>query len=180
MTLSFDDYQTLAGRTASRPEKVYLSAEAAGELEETIAALTRYATRLDALKRHLWYGKAFTPTAGVSPGVPRTLSGETLGLLHAAIGLAPEAGELLEEVAGVVFDDAALDKVHAAEELGDADWYLSEGATALGEKRSDIAERNIRKLKVRFPLKFGVEQALHRDLVEERRALENDRSGKDS
>lgn len=170
--LSFDEYQALAGCTASRPTQVELSAEAAGELELLIGEITVRATRLDALKKHLWYGKGFISTVGVKPGPSQILSGETLGLLHAAIGLATEAGELLEEVGGVVFDGSTLDKVHASEELGDADWYLSEGATAIGRQRSALAAQNIAKLRVRFPQKFSVEQATNRDLVEERRALE--------
>lgn len=98
---------------------------------------------------------------------------ENIRLLHAAIGLATEAGEALDAMKKHLFYGKALDKVNLKEEMGDLFWYLAIMADALQIDFSDIMERNIEKLKARYGNKFCDNKAINRDLSTERAILEN-------
>lgn len=56
-----------------------------------------------------------------------------------------------------------LDKDALAEELGDVLWYCAELAAGLNLPLSEIAGRNIEKLKRRYPNGFEAERSIHRD-----------------
>ncbi len=102
-------------------------------------------------------------------GVP-----ETQRLLHGAIGLATESGEMLDAVKKHVFYGAALDKINLAEEVGDLFWYCAIICDALGISFEEIQEKNIAKLKARYGDKFNEDGALNRDLDKEREILEEE------
>jgi NTP pyrophosphatase (non-canonical NTP hydrolase) len=94
--------------------------------------------------------------------------------LHAAIGLATEAGEALDIIKkcifyGKPFGDA--ERVHFSEECQDSLWYVALGLSAIDVKMSDAALANIRKLKARYPERFDSVRALIRDLDKELEAL---------
>jgi NTP pyrophosphatase (non-canonical NTP hydrolase) len=94
--------------------------------------------------------------------------------LHAAIGLATEAGEALDIIKkcifyGKPFGDA--ERVHFSEEVFDSLWYVALGARSVGVSMSEGASANIRKLKARYPEKFESVRALIRDLDKELEAL---------
>lgn len=94
-------------------------------------------------------------------------------LLHAGIGLASEAGEVLDALKKHVFYGAELDRVNLSEEVGDIFWHCALIADELGVSFSDIMETNIAKLKLRYGDKFTEEAANNRDLEAEREVLEN-------
>jgi NTP pyrophosphatase (non-canonical NTP hydrolase) len=94
-------------------------------------------------------------------------------ILHAAIGIATEAGELLDPFKKCMFYGKPLDFVNLDEEVGDILWYIAIYAEARGTSILALAERNNRKLKVRYPEKFSTEKAVKRNLGEERQALED-------
>lgn len=52
-----------------------------------------------------------------------------------------------------------LDREKAAKELGDVFWYLAVLADSLGFKLSEIATKNVQKLKVRYPNGFTIEDS---------------------
>lgn len=93
-------------------------------------------------------------------------------LLHAAMGLATEAGELLDALKRHLFYGAPLDRVNVKEELGDTSWYLALAIDELRTTLHDVQTANINKLRARYPDKFAEYDALHRDLTAERRELE--------
>jgi len=95
-------------------------------------------------------------------------------LLHAAIGLVTESGELLDAIKKAAFYGKALDTTNIKEEAGDILWYLALLFNAIGTSFESEQERVINKLKVRFPEKFNEDHAEHRDLVAERKVLETD------
>lgn len=97
---------------------------------------------------------------------------ENIRLLHAAIGLATESGEVLDQLKKVAFYGKPLDKVNLAEEMGDLFWYMAIMADTLGVSFSDIMAKNIAKLKQRYGSKFTEDAALHRDIPAERAILE--------
>lgn len=91
---------------------------------------------------------------------------------HAVMGIVTEAGELMDAVKRVKIYNAELDKVNLAEEAGDLMWYLAILADELGVSFEEIWDKNIRKLKKRFPEKFTEGDAINRDLEKERKELE--------
>lgn len=97
---------------------------------------------------------------------------ENVRLLHAAIGLCTESGEIQDQLKKAIFYGKPLDKVNLAEELGDIFWYMAIMADALGVSFDEIQEKNIAKLKARYGAKFTEAAALTRDLETERKILE--------
>lgn len=83
-------------------------------------------------------------------------------LLEGLIGLNSEAGEALDIYKKHVFQKHDLDKEKIALELGDALWYLTEAAVAIGCSLDDIMEMNIEKLKKRYPYGFDPERSRNR------------------
>jgi NTP pyrophosphatase (non-canonical NTP hydrolase) len=96
----------------------------------------------------------------------------TPDLLHGAIGLATEAGEMLDAVKRALFYGAELDRTNLVEELGDLEWYMAVIRDALGVSQEDVQRINIEKLRARYPEKFSRDHALQRDLGRERAVLE--------
>lgn len=82
-------------------------------------------------------------------------------LEHALWGLTSEVGEIcgIHQKAhqGHPLDTAALGK-----EIGDALWFVAELCDVYGYSMSEIAERNIAKLRKRYPAGFSAEGSLHR------------------
>lgn len=98
---------------------------------------------------------------------------QMMKLLHAAMGLETEVGELTDAVKKHIFYGKPLDKVNLFEEGGDIQWYLAILADYLGYcSFSPMQSKNIAKLKERYPEKFTEEKALERNLEAERSALE--------
>lgn len=100
------------------------------------------------------------------------LSWDEMRIAHAILGLSDEAGELAKALKARMFYDRDFDEVNLVEEAGDAMWYLAILLDALGVSWEDVWEKNIAKLKTRYPERFTVEQANHRNLDAERQVLE--------
>ena len=98
----------------------------------------------------------------------------TIRLLHAAMGLCTEAGEFIDQLKKHIFYGKPLDTVNLIEELGDSSWYERIALDALETGYLDMLQRNVNKLKARFPDKFTEENAQVRDLVKERVILESE------
>lgn len=79
------------------------------------------------------------------------------------LGLAGEAGEVVDLIKKVVSHGHPLDKDKMVEELGDVLWYLSMLCTLLGVPLEDMAFRNIDKLKRRYPNGFESARSIHRE-----------------
>jgi NTP pyrophosphatase (non-canonical NTP hydrolase) len=72
-------------------------------------------------------------------------------LLDATAGLAEEAGEVLAHVRKHVMQGRPLDRDALAKELGDALWCLAIAARCVDMPLSEIATRNLEKLRARHP-----------------------------
>ena len=93
-------------------------------------------------------------------------------LIHAAIGINTENGEFSDVVKKSLFYGRTLDKTNAIEELGDILWYINIACDVLDVTMEEVMERNINKLKVRYPKQFSQEAEQNRDLEKERKVLE--------
>lgn len=101
-----------------------------------------------------------------------TLTDDKINLIHAALGVISEAGEVLEEVIKSSLEKRDMDFTNLKEEGGDFLWYVALYLRAAGTDFETAAASNIKKLAVRYPEKFSSEAALNRDLDKEREALE--------
>lgn len=113
-----------------------------------------------------------TESANFEAIAGRMGSPESIRLLHAAIGLATESGEIQDQLKKAIFYGKPLDKVNLAEELGDVFWYMAIMSDALQVSFAEIMAKNIAKLKARYGDKFTENAALHRDIPAERAILE--------
>lgn len=100
------------------------------------------------------------------------LDEKTTDLLHCAIGVATESGELLDQFKKHIFYGKPLDVVNVGEELADKLWYIVNLCRLLNLDPEQLMQNNIDKLRVRFPDKFTMENALNRNLEAERKELE--------
>ena len=84
-------------------------------------------------------------------------------LLNALMGLNGEAGEAIDILKKHLFQGHDIDELHIIKELGDAAWYISLAAHALGYDLEDVFKINIEKLKERYPDGFNPELSIKRN-----------------
>lgn len=75
----------------------------------------------------------------------------TENLLHGAVGVAGEAGELLDAIKKAWVYNKPLDEQNLIEELGDVLWYVQHIANHLNVPLETIMYANMEKLKRRYP-----------------------------
>ena len=83
-------------------------------------------------------------------------------LTNAVMGLCGESGEACDIVKKHLFHGHELDRDAIIKELGDVAWYLAEASEALGISLDEVLERNIEKLKKRYPEGFSSEKSINR------------------
>ncbi len=105
------------------------------------------------------------------PIIERLSRDATVRILHAAMGVSTEAGELLDAVKKYVFYGKPLDETNLFEEVGDIFWYLAIMADELGFDFETAMQKNIAKLQARYGAAFSSERAQKRDLDKERQIL---------
>ena len=75
-------------------------------------------------------------------------------LTTAAVGISAEGGEFMEIVKKMVFQGKPWNdhnREHLIIELGDVLWYVAQACMALEVSFDDVVERNVEKLKARYP-----------------------------
>lgn len=109
-------------------------------------------------------------------GADGGLDAKQLGrLIHGLFGSCTEVGESHDMVKKSIMYGKPFDKVNVLEEAGDTLWYLAVALDACGFTMEEAMERNIAKLRHRFPDKFTSEKAITRDLLGEREVLEGNK-----
>jgi NTP pyrophosphatase (non-canonical NTP hydrolase) len=73
------------------------------------------------------------------------------GLMHAAVGIAGEGGELLDAIKKHWVYNKPLDRANVIEELGDLEWYMQALRTLLDITREETLLANVEKLGRRYP-----------------------------
>lgn len=83
-------------------------------------------------------------------------------LLNGVMGLCGEAGEVIDVIKKVHFQGHNLDTYKVAEELGDVLWYCALIASAIDYPLGDVMQKNIYKLKARYPEGFDKARSISR------------------
>lgn len=83
-------------------------------------------------------------------------------LRNAAYGLNGEAGEVIDLLKKHEFQNHDLSYSEIIKELGDIAWYLALACTAIGMPMNEMLERNIQKLKERYPNGFDADKSINR------------------
>ncbi len=95
------------------------------------------------------------------------------GIVHAALGIGGESGEILDHVKKVAYNHRELDVNHLVAEIGDCVWYINFMLANLKVDWSTVLKKNIAKLEARYP--DGVYDhymSLNRDVEEEQAAMD--------
>lgn len=72
-------------------------------------------------------------------------------LMHAAVGIAGESGEVIDAVKKAWVYNKPLDRANLHEELGDIYFYMVAMCNLLGFTMEDVIEGNRAKLEKRYP-----------------------------
>jgi NTP pyrophosphatase (non-canonical NTP hydrolase) len=166
----------------TKSDKFYGQHVSYQHLNEVLGNCMKNLRELDKIKKSLFYGK----------GQPNFIqdvndcdcSGTTLyvgydeqtgqDIIHGILGIATEAGELLELLYATLFEGKSFDAVNLAEENGDIFWYQAVLANAACFTFGECQRKNIAKLRMRFGEKFSEYDAENRNLKAERSILEQD------
>lgn len=84
-------------------------------------------------------------------------------LQEGALGLAGEAGEVADYIKKGIYQGHLMKRDRLAEEIGDVLWYCALLADATGVNLDEIAQRNIDKLRKRYPEGFDSARSVNRD-----------------
>ncbi|QZA70474.1 nucleotide pyrophosphohydrolase [Erwinia phage AH03] len=165
------DYLKESERTLS--DKFYGSEVKEIHARQLMVNFSNAASNIDRLKKGLFYGRDLET-------LPKGMFNlddheKNKDILHAIIGIASEAGELVDAYLKTWSDykpQPEIDIVNLCEEVGDILWYAAIICREAGVSLEDIQRNNIEKLAKRFPDKFTEFNANNRDLSAEREILE--------
>lgn len=94
----------------------------------------------------------------------RALDVGIVRLLHGAMGVSTESGELLDALKKHIYYGKPLDVVNLKEEVGDCLYYLAMICDTLGITIEDAMRLNVAKLAKRYPEGFTQQDATNRDI----------------
>lgn len=83
-------------------------------------------------------------------------------LIVSALGLTGESGEVADMVKKHVAQGHPLDRERLILEAGDVAWYLARLCTALDVSLNDVLQRNVDKLRARYPNGFTPQASIER------------------
>lgn len=169
------EYIELASRTNAPTDKAIerfnkLNHE---ELKKLLEEYVEIGNKLDKVKKAIFYGKNYSEaTVGVSQELVNRVDNRKIELFHSILGTATESSELVEAFLKFM-NGNELDGINVIEEYSDVLWYISIAHKELQVSIESTMEKNINKLRARYPNKFTEEKAINRDLVTERKILES-------
>ena len=82
--------------------------------------------------------------------IAATLTATEAHLLHMALGVSGECGELVDAIKKAAIYKKPLDRANVIEELGDLEFYLEGLRQGLGISRGLTLQANIEKLQARY------------------------------
>lgn len=183
--MQLQEYQQAALRTESKIEKLKFNKEYTLNVLKLFSIV---ATILDDIKKGVFYNKPskLNDESFRSLDYQRYLSqvcfrnkdimDEEIELdprvFHGIVGIATEAGELIDVLISNLEKNTAVDAVNVQEEISDIAWYTAILNDKLDLNWAEGLQRNIAKLKARYPDKFNTTDAINRNLEVERQILE--------
>lgn len=84
-------------------------------------------------------------------------------LVMTAMGLAGETGEVIDILKKCLFHGHKFDQEKITKELGDLLWYATALCNALNVPLSDVIDKNVEKLRKRYPDGFDHEKSKNRE-----------------
>lgn len=91
------------------------------------------------------------------------LSSQKVDLMHMALGIAGEAGEVVDVIKKYAVYDKPLNREHIIEEMGDLEFYLEGLRQILKINRDEVLEMNIIKLRRRYNDTYSDRAAIDRN-----------------
>lgn len=190
-----NDYLEESGRTAALPDETTVREDVFKhhvDLAYDMVMFVEAGCNADLVKRSLFYKEALDKTR--ARGLKHQLDNKELydklkvlqltkpeqikftpqqiDMIHAALGLFSEAGEIVEEVIKSATENREMDLTNLEEEGGDVMWYIALYLRSIKSSFIKVTKQNIAKLFKRYPEKFNSDSALIRDLKAEREVLE--------
>jgi NTP pyrophosphatase (non-canonical NTP hydrolase) len=102
-------------------------------------------------------------TAKPGQGIIDGLTPQKADYLHMAVGVAGEAGELLDAIKKHAIYGKDLDRENVIEELGDIEFYVGRIRQLVGVSRDEVLRFNVAKLATRYAgLKYSDKAAQER------------------
>ena len=92
-----------------------------------------------------------------------TLKRRSERLLNGLMGLCGESGECIDLLKKYFYQGHDFDEAKLVDELGDVAWYLALAADALGVTLGEVMQKNIDKLRKRYPEGFDAERSRNRE-----------------
>lgn len=176
------DYMVECDKTCStvfRPENVEVL-----DLRHVLMGVAGFANDLNVIKKLLFRGKT-REELNFSPAEKPTLneliealsainawSPADIDVLHGAIGVITEAGEVAEYLLKWA-EGNPFDRVNVLEEAGDISWYVVRSLRGIGVTLEQSNRANIDKLRGRHGEAFDVFRDANRDLTAEQSKLED-------
>lgn len=188
-----EEYLEQSGRTTAKLDEVRTDVfKTHTDFAYDLNMLTEAGVNADLIKRSLFYkediektrarGKEATlrikevydklKVAQLTEPDKLKFTDQQIDIIHGALGLYSEAGEIIEEVIASAMEQREVDLTNLEEEAGDVMWYVALILRSVGSSFVKAARKNIAKLFARYPDKFNSESALVRDLDAERQELE--------
>jgi hypothetical protein len=169
-----DEYINNANRTNAPTDKAKERFDKLNhdDLKKLMIDYIEICKKLDLVKKAVFYGKNFQESpVGQDETVMKNIDVANMDVFHGVIGLATESGEMFEAMLKFM-NGETLDAVNVMEENGDFEWYQHLLFKFFKTSMESVWEKNIAKLKARYPQKFTEECAINRNLNVERKILE--------
>jgi NTP pyrophosphatase (non-canonical NTP hydrolase) len=92
----------------------------------------------------------------------KDMGSDKMNLIHAALGMASDAGEFVDAIKKHSIYGKELDWDNAVEEIGDVLWFCALACKSLGTDIHTVMHKNIDKLALRYPDKYTDQAAIDR------------------
>ena len=93
----------------------------------------------------------------------QSLTPNKCNLMHAAIGIASEGGEILDCVKKYIIYNKDLDRDNLIEELGDMEFFMQQCRQAINVRRVEVLQKNyIKLMNKRYPNGYSDQAAQER------------------
>lgn len=111
---------------------------------------------------HVSHAEMVRALAKPGEAILEEMSAEQAHMLHMAVGICGEAGELLDAIKKNVVYQKPIDMTHIIEEMGDIEFYLEGLRDGLQLARTSILDHNIAKLTKRYGEQYSNQAAQDR------------------